>query len=301
MPSEEHRRLVQMLSVRRKDSFDLASFRSDFERFASLFKLPDSVSLERLELGGVACQQLVPAGAVRERLVVYVHGGGFVSGSLATHREVMARLAEECCCPVLGVGYRRAPEHPYPAGLEDVLTVLRSISEGGLGQSLQGLRSVAIAGDSAGACLALSALQRRRDVGEPLPLSLVLFSPWVDLAATGESIKSRAHQDKILQPVVLRRTAQLYLDGVSPTDPEVSPLFGNLGGLPPTLIQVGTGEILLDDARRLDRRLRLQGGEVTLKVWEGMVHVWHLYASLIPEGGLAIQEAADFLRSRFEP
>lgn len=295
MPSEEHRRLVQMLSVRKKESFDLASFRSDFERFTALYQLPPEVALDEVEVGGVPCQRLTPGKRAGQKaaagVVVYFHGGGYVSGSPVTHRELMARLAWAAGVPVVGVRYRRAPEHPFPAAYEDCSAAFRAAAKGDLGEG-----PVALAGDSAGGGLAVALARELRQKGEGLPAGLLLFSPWVDLTLSGESITGRARQDKILQPLLLERTASLYLDGADPKDPRVSPLFTSLEGLPPTLIQVGTAELLLDDALRLARRLESYGVTVELKVWEAMVHVWHLYAGLIPEGRQAIEEAAAFLR-----
>ncbi|MDY7095634.1 MAG: alpha/beta hydrolase [Acidobacteriota bacterium] len=294
-PSEELKRLVNVLSVRSRDDFDLATFRDDFERFSKLFPPPPEVERRELRVGGVRCLCLQPPVVGEDGAVVYFHGGGYVSGSLGTHAELTAKLALAARSPVYLVDYRLAPEEPFPAALEDALAVLRGLAELPVPP-----RRLALAGDSAGGGLALAAMISLREAGEPLPRAAACFSPWVDLEATGESVRTRAEQDKILKGHMLRTIAELYLDGTDPRHPLASPLYGDLRGLPPLLIQVGTAEVLLDDAYRLAQRAREQGVAVELQVEEHLIHVWHLFSSLLPEGQQSICEAGAFLRRHLE-
>jgi acetyl esterase/lipase len=294
-PSEELKRLVNVLSVRSRDDFDLATFRDDFERFSKLFPPPPEVDRKELRIGGVRCLALTPSMATGEWAVVYFHGGGYVSGSLGTHAELTAKLALAARSRVYLVDYRLAPEEPFPAALDDALAVLR-----GLRKLSTPPQRVVLAGDSAGGGLALATMISLRDAGEPLPKAAACFSPWVDLEATGESVRTRAEEDKILKGHMLRTIAELYLDGTDPRHPLASPLYGDLRGLPPLLIQVGTAEVLLDDALRLAQRAREQGVSVELQVEDHLIHVWHLFSSLLPEGQQSICEAGAFLRRHLD-
>ena len=219
--------------------------------------------------------------------MVYLHGGGYVSGSIGTHAELAAKLARAAKATVYLVGYRLAPESVFPAALDDTLAVIRALRSDGC--------ELAVAGDSAGGGLALGAMLALRDAEEELPRAAVCLSPWTDLAATGASVRERAHLDKILQPGMLTTIAELYLAGTSPRHPLASPLYAELAGLPPLLIQVGTAEILLDDALRLADRARAAGVAVDLKVEEHLIHVWHLFSSLLPEAERSLAEAGVFL------
>lgn len=290
MASDAFRRLLLMFSVRRRDTFDLASFRTDFERFAKLFPPLPEVEIETVLVGGVRVERSIPAAAGGRRQVLFFHGGGYVSGSLGTHREMVSRWASLTGTEFLAADYRLAPEHPFPAALEDALAIYRGLLQGGAEP-----RKLAVAGDSAGGGLTVALLKALRDAGDPLPAAAVLFSPWVDLTLVGESIIRREKEDKALQRSILERTSELYLAGENPAHPLVSPLFGSLAGLPPMLIQVGTAELLLDDSRRLAEKILKQDGEVELRVWEAMIHGWQLYSSFLPEGQAALEEAAEFL------
>lgn len=288
-PSEELKRLIQLLGMRSREHFDLATFRDDFERFSKLFPPPPEVRRTVLEVGGVRCARFEPPGAVAGRAVVYLHGGGYVSGSITTHAELAAKLALASAATVYLVDYRLAPEAVFPAPLDDTLAVVRALRSG------FGAEALALGGDSAGGGLAVAAMVALRDAGEAMPRAAVCLSPWTDLEATGESVASRAHLDKILQPGMLTTIAELYLGDTKPCHPLASPIHADLAGLPPLLIQVGTAEILLDDSRRLAHRAREAGVTVELKVEEHLIHVWHLFSSLLPEGERSIEEAGAFL------
>ncbi len=293
MASPQLQRLKQMLGVRPRVGFDLEAFREDFERFARYFPPPPSVEVHDAALGGVPARRLVPAGADPESCVLYLHGGGYISGSLDTHLEVMARLARASRSIVVGIDYRRAPEDPFPAALEDAVAAFRELTV-----ASGGIRHRGLVGDSAGGGLALAMMAALRDAGETLPEAAVLFSPWVDLTLAGGSIQERLHLDRVLHPSILKRAVELYLAGADPRNPSASPLFGDLRGLPPTLVQVGTSEILFDDSRRLAAALESAGSPVELRIWDEMLHFWQFYATLLPEGDAAIEEAGVFLSER---
>lgn len=221
--------------------------------------------------------------------LLYLHGGAYAMGSIASHRELVARLAMAGGVRALAVAYRLAPEDPYPAALQDALAAYRWL----LGQHIEP-ENIAIAGDSAGGGLALATLLALREGGDPLPAAAVCLSPWTDLTLSGASMAERAAADPILSPEGLARFAALYA-GLHPLDdPLISPHFANLRGLPPLLIQVGTDEILLDDARRLAEHGRAAGVEVTLQVWEELFHVFQT-VGLLPESKAAVAEIGRFL------
>lgn len=231
-------------------------------------------------------------GAARDRVVVYLHGGGFRLGSVASHRALMLRLSEASRCSVLAVRYRLGPEHGFPAPIEDALSawdwVVARTGDAG---------RVAVAGDSAGGGLALSTMLSLREAGRPLPAACCLMSPWTDLAATGASFTTRAGRDPIHQRAMILALAKAYLaaSGADPLEPLASPLHADLAGLPPLLVQVGGRETVLDDSRVLAARARAAGVAVELQVWEEMIHVFQLFADDLPEARDAIAAAGRFL------
>jgi acetyl esterase/lipase len=223
--------------------------------------------------------------------MLYLHGGGYVVGSIATHLGLAGRLSRAAAARVLLLNYRLAPEHPFPAAVEDATAAYRWL----LGTGVKPGR-IAIAGDSAGGGLTVATLVALRDAGEPLPAAGVCQSPWIDLEGAGESVTTKAHVDPLVHKDMLLKMASWYLAGANPRTPLAAPLYADLQGLPPLLVQVGTAEILLDDATRLADRARAAGVAVTLEPWEGMIHVWQLFASILPEGQQAIDRIGAFVR-----
>ena len=253
---------------------------------------PD-VQCERVNAGGVDAEWVCAPGAANDRFVLYLHGGGYVIGSVKTHRDLMARLSRAAKARVLGLNYRLAPEHPFPAAVDDAVAGYKWL----LAQGAKPGR-FAIAGDSAGGGLAAATLVAIRDAKLPTPAAGVLLSPWIDLEGIGESMTTRAKVDPVVQKEGLAGMAQAYLQGQNARTPLAAPLYADLKGLPPLLIQVGDAETLLDDSKRLDGRAKAAGVSTKLEVWPEMIHVWQLFASFLPEGQQAIEGIGKFVIER---
>jgi acetyl esterase/lipase len=303
MASEALKTIVEMLRANPLQG-DLAQMRANMERGSAATPLPADVKFEpvtlrgthaskRVGAEGVPAEWAIAPGARDDRALVYVHGGGYTMGSLATHRALCARLSRLGRMRVLNVAYRLAPEHPHPAAVEDAVAAVRWVYAQGFAPS-----RVAIGGDSAGGGLTLATLLALRDAAGPLPAAGVCISPWTDLSASGDSIRTKAAADPMVTEGPLRQMAAAYLAGKDPRTPLASPLFADLRGLPPLLVQVGDAELLLDDATRLASRARDAGVDVTLEVWEEMFHVWHAFADLLPEGARACERIAAWLEPR---
>ncbi|MBR1119951.1 alpha/beta hydrolase [Bradyrhizobium lablabi] len=267
----------------------VAQMRSDWDAAFSGCTVP--VSCRLVSAGGVDGEWIVPADAPRDKAILYFHGGGFRLGSIASHRDLIARIAEAGGCRALAINYRLAPEHRFPAALEDALTAYAWMLEQGLAP-----KDIALAGDSAGGNLVLTTMLSLRDRGEPLPAAGVLMSPWTDLAATGGSFQSRAGADPIHQRSMILALAKGYIgEGGDPLNPLASPLYGDLKGLPPLLIHAGDRETARDDATMLAEKARAAGVDVELKVWDGMIHVFQMFPE-IPQAWESITVIAAFLR-----
>jgi epsilon-lactone hydrolase len=228
--------------------------------------------------------------SARRRCILYFHGGAYVAMSARTHRSVTSRLAAWSGARVFALDYRLAPEHRFPAALEDALAAYRALIATGIDPS-----RIALAGDSAGGGLALCLLLALRDARDPLPAAAVLFSPWTDLAATGDSIVANDAADSLLFGSWIAEEARLYLGDEPPTNPLASPLYGDLAGLPPLFIQASDSEVLLDDSRRVFEKAKRAGTEATLQIWRGVPHGWQVFAPVLPEGRAALKEASAFL------
>ena len=249
------------------------------------------VRIEGVTNGIVSGEWLSIAGPQRGT-ILYLHGGGYVAGSPATHRPITAALARLAARRVFALDYRLAPEHRFPAALDDAVAAYRWLLDQGVTPA-----SLALAGDSAGGGLVIATLVKARDLGWPLPSSAVCFSPWTDLAATGESLLTNNGRCVMFRPENMREFAHVYLGPASPRDPHASPLYAGLAALPPLLLQVSANEILLDDSRRLHARALAAGTPSTLQIFDGLFHVWHLLDGLVPESRTALHQAADFINT----
>jgi acetyl esterase/lipase len=252
------------------------------------------VSCARVSADGVDGEWIAPGGAQPDKAILYFHGGGFRLGSVCSHRDLIARIADASRCRVLAINYRLAPEHRFPAPVEDAVAAFSWMLDQGLKPE-----NIAFAGDSAGGNLVLAAMLSLRERGLPLPAAGALMSPWTDLAATGASYVSRTDADPIHQRPMILALAKNYLgDGGDPCHPLVSPLYADLTGLPPLLIQVGDRETVLDDSAMFTKKARAAGVDVELQVWDGMIHVFQMFAAELAEGCRAIESIAQFLIKR---
>jgi monoterpene epsilon-lactone hydrolase len=271
----------------------IAEMRAGFEAMALVSPLAPDITRETVDAGGVPAEWIVAPGAAAGRVILYLHGGGYVIGSINTHRDLASRLSRAAQAHVLVINYRLAPEHPFPAAVDDATAAYRWLLANGTHPA-----GLAIAGDSAGGGLTVATLVALRDAGQPLPAVAACLSPWVDLEGIGESMTTKASVDPMVQRDGLRKMAAAYLAGQDPRTPLAAPLYADLSGLPPLLIQVGTAETLLDDSTRLAERARKAGVEVTIEPWEDMIHVWQAFASLLPEGQQAVDRIGEFVRQR---
>ena len=292
MSSEALRSVKAMLRARPVDpDATWEERREGMETAQAQLEIPRDVTCTPTSANGVPCEWVETPGADPERAVLYLHGGGYAIGSLATHRFLIQGIARATGCRALSVDYRLAPEHPFPAAVEDAATAARWLAEHGIAPA-----KTAIAGDSAGGGLTLATLLALRDAGDPLPACAVALSPWTDLTGTGESMRTRADDDPMVTADGLQKMAAAYAPGKT-GDPLASPLFADLAGLPPLLIQVGTAEVLLDDSTRFAERAELAGVEVDLEVWDEMIHVFQAFP-MLEEADNAIQNIGRWVRQR---
>jgi monoterpene epsilon-lactone hydrolase len=257
------------------------------------FRLDADIKSEPVTANGVPAEWITAPGADISRNVLYLHGGGYTIGSIKTHRCLAGWISRAARARVLIIDYRLAPEHPFPAAVDDSLAAYRWMLDAGLTAS-----RITIAGDSAGGGLAVATLLAIRDARLPLPAAGVCLSPWVDMEGTGESMKTKADVDPMVASGNLGDMAAAYLGGKDPKTPLASPLYADLRGLPPLLIQVGTAEVLLDDSRRLAERARAAGVEVTYEPWEHMIHVWQIFVPMLDEAKQAVERIGQYIREK---
>ncbi|WP_037602322.1 alpha/beta hydrolase [Streptacidiphilus rugosus] len=251
---------------------------------------PEGVATRRTVLGGRPTLELVPENASGGGQLLYLHGGGYVIGSPETHAGMVGELALRTGLRTLSVDYRLAPEHPFPGAVDDGLAAYRELLEAGTDP-----RELVLAGDSAGGGLSIATLLAAREAGLPQPAAVVVFSPWADLTLSGESIRTKASADPIFTAADIQAYADLYLGAGDPADPLASPVFADLTGLPPLLVQVGANELLLDDAVRLAARAGAADVEVTLEIGAGLPHVYQHQHGRLDEADAALDRAAEFL------
>jgi monoterpene epsilon-lactone hydrolase len=269
--------------------------RAQFTEMLARIPPPEGVEFDKVEAGGVPAFWSNDAKAAQDRVLLYLHGGGYVIGEPWGYRPLWSGLARACGARGLGVDYRLGPEHPFPAAVEDAVAAYRWLLDQGFAPG-----RIAVAGDSAGGGLAIAMMVQALRLGLPMPAAALAISPWVDLASAGGSIVSKAAEDPSLTVEGLHNCARQYLAGASVAEPLASPVHADLTGICPLLIQVGSAEILLDDAVRLAGRAGAAEVEVQLQVWPQMPHVWHAFAFMLDEGMQATLQAAEFLKSRMQ-
>jgi acetyl esterase/lipase len=263
-----------------------------FEEMMGAIPVPADVAALPGILGGIPVVNVDVDGVEPEQVILYFHGGAYAVGTAASSVGLASDLARRAGSRLVSVDYRLAPEHPYPAALEDALAAYRAILAGGLSPS-----AIAFAGESAGAGLVAATLVALKRTELPLPAAAMMMSPWVDLTLSGDSMRDRAALDPALTPDGLRRRASDYVGAGDLADGLISPIFADLTGLPPLLVQVGSHEILLDDATRLAARAAAADVAVTLEVTPQVPHVFQAFASMLDEAGVALTNAGDFLHA----
>jgi acetyl esterase/lipase len=291
MPSAQHEMIVQMLTARPVlGSPSVAETRAGFEEMAKMFPLAPDVTHEKVRAAGIPSEWVAAPESRPDRAILYLHGGGYVIGSLNTHRELASRIARATRARALVIDYRLAPEHPFPAAVEDAVAAYRWLLSIGIAPE-----RIAIAGDSAGGGLTLATLLALRDAKLPLPAAGVCMSPWVDLEGTGPSAQPGGADDPLLQLDGLREMGKHYA-AANLRHPHAAPLYADYRGIPPLLIQVGTRELLLDDSTRVAAKAKAAGVDVTIEPWDGLIHVWQLFGPNVPESEQAVARIGEFVR-----
>jgi acetyl esterase/lipase len=291
--AEVLRLALRCLFKHREDHIpDIAAIRRNLGRIAHIVPNPPRGTVAtRLACGGVPAIRVTRPRSRPDRHILYLHGGAYAYGSPSLYRDLIWRIADAAEASVLILDYRLAPEHPFPAAVDDAVRSYRWLLAEGVEP-----RRLAVMGDSAGGGLAFASLLKLRDDGAPLPAAAVALSPWTDLTLGSESARRNVKADPMLSVEPARVLADRYLGGADPRTPYASPLHGDLVGLPPSLIQVGGDEILLDDAMGMAECLRAAGSAAELDVWPRMPHVWQLYARVLPEARRAIERIGEFIR-----
>jgi len=291
MPSKELEKVLELMKSRPvQPNLSIKEQREAFETMPG-FPVPDDVRCEEVDAGGVPGEWITTPEAREDRVVYYFHGGGYVLGSVNTHREMISRLSRAAGARALAINYRLAPEDPFPAAVYDAVAGYQWLLSMGIEP-----RRIVIAGDSAGGGLTAAALVALRDAEVPLPAAGVCISPWADMECTGVA-KLAAREGGIEYQGILKM-AKTYVGDADLKTPLASPIHADLTGLPPLLIQVGGAEELIEDAILLEARARQCGVDATLETWEDMFHVWHTFAPMLPEGQQAIDRIGEFVREK---
>lgn len=271
--------------------------RQRIDEIGSTWPVADDVWLEAVDLGGVQGEWSIMPGSNSSHVLMFFHGGGYCSGSIVSHRRMVTEAGRAARMRTLAVNYRLAPEHPYPAAHEDAMTAWRFLRKQGISA-----RNIAVGGDSAGGNLTISLINRLRAAGEEQPCCAWLASPWTDLTMSGASLEAKATVDPLIHKAYLEELANAYAPApIDRKDPLISPLFSDLRGFPPTIIQVGSSETLIDDAVRFGRALGLADVIVTLQVWPYMIHAWPMWNARLTEGRQALEQVGEFIRRWIKP
>jgi epsilon-lactone hydrolase len=268
----------------------LAKLRQGLEKLLSLFPAAPDVKFHPVSIGKLSAAWIQAPGCTQDRVILFFHGGAYSAGSFESHQDMLGRLAKASKSYILAVDYRLAPEHPFPAAVEDAVISYQFLLKEFKPEQ------IFVAGSSAGGGLAIALLLKLIQMKKPLPKAGICLSPWVDLALTGKTLTTNDGKD-LIQKERLQMAVDIYLKGHDPKDPLASPLYANLKGLPPLLIQVGSRELLLDEIERFAQKAKESGVDVQLEVYPDMIHTWQLFASKIPDGEAAIQKVGKYIRS----
>ncbi|PDS78640.1 alpha/beta hydrolase [Rhizobium leguminosarum bv. viciae] len=299
--SQASREQVEKLVGLWKDHFtgadSLQQRRTAFRTLLETTPGPTRIQVRQVDADGVDAELMWPARLhhpIGQRVILYIHGGGFSGGSIRTHSLLAGSLAKAASSDVLLIEYRLMPEYTYPAQINDALTAYRWLLDNGYRAE-----NVVVAGDGAGGNIALETVLRQRQAAKPLPAAVIALSPITDLAATGGSMTSNADSDPLVGRASIETLRKAYLGSRSPNDPQASPLYADMTGFPPLLLQVGSGEALLDDTLRLADKARQAGVDVTTEIWPGMPHQWQLFPSLLDDADRSSQNIAEFAIRHF--
>ncbi len=276
---------------RRNESLNIAVERARFEAYKRFIPVED-VTVTRIGANGVPCEWIIPQEVREDRIIYFIHGGGYVMGSNEAYRGLMSKIAKVCKAKLLTVEYALAPEQPFPMALSQITLVYEWLQ-----RQVKDEKIITI-GDSAGGGLVLSLFQKLREESIPLPSACVLIAPWVDMELKQPSIERLAKQDVILSKKRLAAAAKLYAGDVPKDNSYLSPINADFTGFPPTLIQLGTHDILLDEGKLLAKKMEAAGVDVQLEIWEKMIHVWHIVGDRVPEAVKAINQIATYVAAK---
>lgn len=286
--------LKSISAYRNKHNLDIFERRAGMEKISKLARLSTDIEVNKTSIDGMYAEWICSPGAAKDKVILYLHGGAYSVGSANTHRVLAGAVSKAAGARVFLPEYRLCPEHVFPAALEDALKAYRWLLEEGIKDD-----SIIIAGDSAGGGLSVAVTMALRDIGEYTPCGVICLSPWVDLASTDKSYNTKDGEDPLLITDNIKKAALIYAGLENLKNPLVSPVYGDFKGFPPLFIQVGTEELLYDDAVTLEEYARSAGVDVTLKIWPGMWHVWHVMGKVLPESGKAIEEIGIYARNYF--
>ncbi|MBB2755736.1 UNVERIFIED_ORG: acetyl esterase/lipase [Rhizobium aethiopicum] len=295
---EQVEKLVGLWKDHFADADSLQQRRTAFRTLMETTPGPTRIQVRQVDADGVDAELMWPARLhhpIGHRVILYIHGGGFSGGSIRTHSLLAGSLAKAASSDVLLIDYRLMPEYTYPAQINDALTAYRWLLDNGYRND-----NVIIAGDDAGGNIAIETVLRQKQAAKPLPAAVIALSPITDLTATGGSMTSNADNDPLVGSASIEALRKAYLGNRSPTDPQASPLYADMTGFPPLLLQVGSGEVLLDDTLRLADKARQAGVDVTTEIWPGMPHQWQLFPSLLDDADRSSQNIAEFAIRHFE-
>jgi monoterpene epsilon-lactone hydrolase len=283
--------LKHLKSMPTFDEIGIKRYRTLLEVSARAFKLDKDIKFQPVNINGIKGERIIPEDVSSNKTILFLHGGGFVAGSIDSHRDLCSRIAKASNTEVLIINYRLAPEHPFPEGLEDALTAYKWLLSN---QILPD--QIALAGDSAGGGLTLALLAKIKNLNLPMPCAAVFFSPWVDLENKNKSIIDNEDDDPMLDKRMLDQTARLYSSNQDITNPFISPINNDLSGLCPILIHVGENEVLLDDALIFEKKARNAGVKTSIEVFENMFHVFQYFARYLPIARESIEKAGKFIQ-----
>jgi acetyl esterase/lipase len=286
---------IRALIASRPRASEVPQMRKNYDARGLAYGLPADVTVEKVSANGVPSEWTSTPGADASKVILFLHGGGYVIGSLDSHRHLVAEAGRAAGTRTLAIDYRMAPEHPFPAAVEDTVAAYRFLLNSGIAA-----KNIAIAGDSAGGGLVVGGILAIRDAGLPLPGCAWCISPWVDMEALGASFQDRAATDPTVQAPTIKFMADTYIAGGDKRHPHAAPIYGDLRGLPPIMIQVGAAETLLDDSIQLARAAGIADVPVDLQIWPEMIHVWHSYHPVLDAGKRAIAAGGAFVRTHLQ-